>query len=230
VTTHEPVTPALPGGEHTAVATPLGARMAPLTDAELSSTQREILSRGLERNNPRHSTLLRTIVRHHALYTAWQPLGNELLRKGLLPSRARELAILRTAWLCQCDFEWGQHVPIGLAEGLSPQDVAGVIEGREHPGWTAADSCVVGAADELLAASMIQDETWVELGQHFSDQQVIELIFVIGHYTMMAWVMRSLAIPLEDGAHGLDAHEFEYDEDSQRTVMRRWFGARNKTR
>jgi 4-carboxymuconolactone decarboxylase len=210
------------------VAKPLGTRVAPLTDAELSSTQREILSRGLDRNNPRQSTLLRTIVRHPALYTAWQPLGNELLRKGLLPSRARELAILRTAWLCQCDFEWGQHVPIGLAEGLLAEDLAGVVEGRAYSGWSASDSCIVGAADDLLTANMLQDATWVELDRHFSDQQIIELIFVIGHYTMMAWVMRSLAVPLEDGAHGLDAHKFEYDEDSQGTVMRRWFGARNK--
>jgi alkylhydroperoxidase family enzyme len=205
------------------------ARLSPLTDDELQPGQRQILSRGLNGDNPRKSTLLRTIVRHPALYTAWQPLGNALLRKGVLSPRMRELAILRTAWLCQCDFEWGQHVPIGLVEGLSSAELAGVIEGPGYRGWTASERAVLAAADDLLADNMIQEETWAELAVHFSDKELIELVFLVGHYTMVAWVMRSLAVPLEDGAHGLDAHEYDYDVDSLRTVMGRWFGSRDKS-
>jgi 4-carboxymuconolactone decarboxylase len=54
--------------------------------------------------------LFRTIAVHPMLRDRMRPLGAGLLAHGVLPARARELAILRTCARCDARYEWGVHV------------------------------------------------------------------------------------------------------------------------
>ena len=63
-----------------------------------------------------------TLVRHPRLFRHWLPFGGALLT-GSLPARDRELLILRTAWLCRSEYEWGQHVRLALGVGLSEEEI-----------------------------------------------------------------------------------------------------------
>src|SRR4051794_441727 len=47
-----------------------------------------------------------TMLRHPALYEKHVALGTELLGNGMLSSRQRELAVLRTGWPCGAPYEW----------------------------------------------------------------------------------------------------------------------------
>lgn len=47
------------------------------------------------------------MFKHPGLYRAQMQLGNELGRNGCIPSREREIAILRVSWLSRASFEWG---------------------------------------------------------------------------------------------------------------------------
>ena len=53
-----------------------------------------------------------------------------LLFSSTLPPRLRELAILRVAHRTDSEYEWGQHVKIGLREGLTEDEIAGVRAAR----------------------------------------------------------------------------------------------------
>ena len=53
-------------------------------------------------------------------------LGTELLIKGHLPARVREVVILRVAWRTGSVYEWGQHVRIGRDSGLDDDEIAGL--------------------------------------------------------------------------------------------------------
>src|SRR4051812_32423048 len=80
---------------------PAAPRLTPLTEEELNDEQRELLdSTGLGRSN-----MLTTLVRHPGLFRRYNPFGGKLIRGRLAP-RERELVILRTTWLCGCDFLW----------------------------------------------------------------------------------------------------------------------------
>src|SRR5690606_15025781 len=59
------------------------------------------------------------LAHHPKLLRRWSDFGGTLLAGGLLPPRDRELLILRTGWRCRSAYEWGQHVLIGLASGLT---------------------------------------------------------------------------------------------------------------
>ena len=97
-----------------------------------------------------------TLARHPALVRRWLPFGTVMLT-GALPPRDRELLILRTAWNCRSAYEWGQHVRIGLAAGVTQDEIDRVPPGPGAPGWSPLDAALHGAADELHA-DLAQEE------------------------------------------------------------------------
>ena len=101
-----------------------------------------------------HPAILRRFM------SPWAP---QLLVKGSLPARERELLILRTGWNCQSEYEWGQHVAIGRAVGLTDVELARIKAGPDADGWSDGDAALLRAADELHAGSNITGETWARL-------------------------------------------------------------------
>lgn len=146
-----------------------------------------------------------TMLRHPSLYAKHVELGTELLGNGALSARHRELAILRTGWLLGAPYEWGEHVGIGKRAGLTATEIERVTQGSEAPDWSAEDRAVIRAAEELRRDAMISDSTWAELAAFLDESQLIELPYLIGNYTKVAYLQNSLRFRLRDGNAGLTA-------------------------
>jgi alkylhydroperoxidase family enzyme len=144
-----------------------------------------------------------TFARHPDLMKAWAPFGGFLLGAGTLPPRDRELAILRTGFNCGSDYEWGQHVRISEAIGLSREEIARVAQGPAAEGWSDGERTLLRACDELHADSRISDDTWEELTRIYEEKQLIELCFLIGHYHLVAFTLNSLGVQLDEGLEPL---------------------------
>lgn len=173
-------------------------RVQPLVDEQLDAGQRELLAAigaggGLN--------IFRTLVRHPRLFRRWSAFGGVLLT-GELPARLRELAILRTAWLTGAEYEWGQHVAIAAAAGLSDDEIARIPSGPEVAEWTPLEQAVVRAADELHGQSWVSDATWHVLADGLDERQLLELVFVIGQYHLVAFALNTLGVAREDGVPG----------------------------
>jgi alkylhydroperoxidase family enzyme len=134
-----------------------------------------------------------TLARHPRLLKRWSAFGGVLLT-GSLPARERELLILRTGLHCRAAYEWGQHVPIALAAGLTEEEIARVGAGPHAPGWSNDDALLLHAADELHADAVISDPTWAALAERWSDEQLIELCMVVGQYHLVAFTLNSLGV------------------------------------
>lgn len=134
----------------------------------------------------------RLLANHPALYRRWLALGSELLTNGALPADLRELAILRVAHNTVCDYEWRSHGPAALAAGLPGSMLAGWrsgdAEGGHDPRWDA----VVALADGLHQACTIDDVLWERLRGLFSVELILELLFLVGHYTTTAYALNAL--------------------------------------
>lgn len=145
------------------------------------------------------------ILRHPSLYEKFGHWGLELLANGTLSARDRELAVLRTGWLCRAPFEWGEHVNFSKRIGMPAEEIAQIIRGSSDPAWNDKDRAILRAVEELHTDTMISDETWAVLAQHFDQKQLIELPFLVGHYTMVAFYQNALRIPMGEGNAGLAA-------------------------
>lgn len=146
---------------------------------------------------------MRTMLRHPDLFARQVDMGLQLLGHGTLAPRDRELAVLRTLWLCQAPYGWGEHVFVAKSVGLSSDEIERITRGSAAPGWNAHEAAILRAAEELRAEAMISDATWATLAQTLNDQQLIELPIVIGQYQTVAYYQNSLRLRLHPGNAGL---------------------------
>lgn len=126
-----------------------------------------------------------------------------LFTVGRLPPVQRELLILRTAWLCRCDYEWGQHVRIGGAAGLTDGDITGVAHELDPQAWSPLDYALLRATDDLVVNHRVTRPTWDALAEHFDEPQLIELVMLVGTYIALAGVLNSVEVEREPGVPGL---------------------------
>jgi alkylhydroperoxidase family enzyme len=124
---------------------------------------------------------------------------------SVLPKRDRELAIIRTAWLCLAPFEWGEHVGLAKQFGVSELEVEQVIVGASDPRWNDHDRALMRAAEELREHALISEETWTQLSQRFDDHQMVELLVLIGHFASVAAFQNTLRLRLESYNPGFAA-------------------------
>ena len=178
-------------------------RIAPLPPEEQDDQDRELLG-GVGTVTGPAANIFATLVRHPGLFRKWLPFGGKLLA-GKLPPADRELLILRTAWNCRADYEWGQHVLIARAAGVTDAEMARVPAGPEAPGWSDVQAVLLRAADELHRDATISDGTWEGLAGHYDERQLIEVPMLVGHYHMVAYTLNSLGVQREDGVEGLPA-------------------------
>jgi alkylhydroperoxidase family enzyme len=149
--------------------------------------------------------LIRIMLRHPGLFARQVEISAELLGKGTLPARDRELLVLRVAWLSRAPFEWGEHVHIAKTTGVSAEEIEAVIEGPGAACWSDHDRALLRAVDELRAEAWISDDTWAVLAKRYDDRQLIELPVVIGQYQTIAFYQNSLQVTLHDGNPGFKA-------------------------
>jgi alkylhydroperoxidase family enzyme len=181
------------------------ARIAPLPEPDWGEDLGRILAsrppgagRRLGDNN-----IFPTLARHERLFKAWLPFGGFLLGRGVIPARERELVILRTARNCGSSYEWGQHVVIGEAAGLSREEIERVASSEQGEGFDEADVELLRAADELHRDAKISPETWSLLASRHDEPFLIELTMLVGHYHLVAFALNSLEVELDDGLEPL---------------------------
>jgi len=143
-----------------------------------------------------------TLIHHPKLFKRWLVFANHVLFKSTLPARDRELLILRTGWRCGAEYEWGQHVIIGKAAGLSDEEITRIAEGPDAPGWDSFDVELLRAADELHDDHFLSDSTWEALSERYSSQQLMDVVFAVGQYTLVSMALNSFGVQLDPGVPG----------------------------
>jgi 4-carboxymuconolactone decarboxylase len=174
----------------------MAPRIPPLPPEGRDPKTAELLD-GLKGFNGTELNIFATLAHHPRLLKRWSAFGGVLLYGGALPARERELLILRTGYLCRAPYEWGQHVAIGLAAGLTEEEIARVAAGPDAPGWSDDEVALLRATDELHGDSRISDDTWTALAARWDAQQLIEVCMVVGQYHLVAMTLNSLGVEPE---------------------------------
>ena len=135
--------------------------------------------------------------------TAFRPalrLGGALLIEGELDNRLRELAILCVAAHDEAEYEWIQHAAIARSVGATDDQVAAIERGDiEADCFDETDRLVLRFASEVIEGAASAG-TFAAARERFSSREIIELILAIGFYMMLARVMRSVDIDLDEPA------------------------------
>ncbi len=117
-----------------------------------------------------------------------------LALNGVLSNRDHELLALRAASNCRSEFEWVEHAEYARAAGLMEAEIAAVARPVDEGAWTDAERALLRAADELHDSTDVTDETWQALARHYGPSALVELLFVVGQYTMLSMVANAAGI------------------------------------
>lgn len=111
----------------------------------------------------------------------------------------RELAILITGKHLRSGFEWWAHEAIALEEGLDPAVIAAIKGGLPVPG-NAEVRAVHDFCTELLCTNRISAESYTAALVLFGSDQLIELVALIGYYSLICHTINAFEIPVPPGA------------------------------
>ncbi|MDL5159659.1 carboxymuconolactone decarboxylase family protein [Actinomycetospora termitidis] len=167
-------------------------RVAPVDDP--TPEVADLLGRTLSDAGGTPLTIFRTLARHPRMLKRFNVLGGFFLTRGTLPSRDRELAILRTAWNTGCEYEWGQHVLIGRDVGLTDTE----IEAVTTPSASTPEPALLAIVDELIDHDDLGDEAWRTLVERYDTDQALEFVLLVGFYRMTAGFLNATGVQRED--------------------------------
>ena len=147
--------------------------------------------------------LFRTFTHNPAMAEATRPLGSHFLGRGRsISARDREIVIMRVCARCRCEYEWGVHaVAYGPRVGLSDEQLAAtVVGGPDDACWLETDALLVRMVDELHEDAVVGDELWNELSDHWSPEQLLDLLLLAGWYHAISYVANGAHVELEESA------------------------------
>ena len=146
-------------------------------------------------------SIFQVLLNHPTLARALNDLLSTMLWHGKLDRRLRELVIMRIGWLTACDYEWTQHWRVACGLGVPADDLLAVRDWPSNDGFGTAERAVLAATDDVVHRGAVSAPTWAACERQFgADPAVlIELVTAIGAWRMIASILHSLEVPLEEG-------------------------------
>jgi 4-carboxymuconolactone decarboxylase len=169
------------------------ARLAPLDPADAEPGVRS----ALERLPP--LAVFATVANAQGAFVNWLRFGGDCLDARWFDPVLRELAILRVARLTPgAQYEWAQHVPILLAVGGSPEQVA-ALEADDLDAEVLGEDgrLVVRFTGQVVLDATPDDTTFAAMSARFTPAQITQLLLVIGQYMMVGRVMATAQLEVD---------------------------------
>lgn len=161
--------------------------------ATLQPELRDYLERGNNMN------ILRMLS--HAspgVFEGFNRLSQGLMVKSPLDAVLREVAILRVGHLSKAAYEIYHHEAIGRAVGLTEPQLRAIERGQPDPVLTPAQQAVMRFADDTVLNVRAGDTTLAEVRKFVSDSDLVDLIMVIGCYMMVARLLETTGVEIDE--------------------------------
>jgi 4-carboxymuconolactone decarboxylase len=143
--------------------------------------------------------LFRIVAYNPKLLRNWLRMSTPLLTGGLsLEPRLREIAILRVAQNVRSDYEFGHHIAIARAAGVTDEEIAELKVFTDSGCFSDLERAVIRYTDAVSLLTPEAADLARELRRWLSDRELLELSFCIGHWNMVARVLVPLEVEVND--------------------------------
>lgn len=144
----------------------------------------------------------RTLANAKQVFTGWMVAGDAALTSPVLPTRLRELVVLRTAFLMDSAYELGQHRDVARTAGVSSDEIDAILSetGWQKQYFDAGERAVLTLTTELLTTQTVSAQTFDHVHTALGDRACVEVLMVIGRYAGLALMLNALDVDLDDSA------------------------------
>jgi alkylhydroperoxidase family enzyme len=140
-----------------------------------------------------------TLAHHPKLLKRWLVFATHVMSKNSLPARDRELVILRVGVRCSAPYEFAQHAVIARQCDVTEEEIDRVRRGPGDPMWDSFDAALLAGVDELHDNGRVSDQTWEVLASRYTTEQLLDLLFTIGNYHLVSFVLNSCGVQIDEG-------------------------------
>jgi 4-carboxymuconolactone decarboxylase len=128
-----------------------------------------------------------------------QRLGEAIRFTSSLPQNVLEVAILVEAREWRAEFEWWAHVRLARRAGVAAEVIAAIQEQREPAFSDRGEEIAWRFSRELLDCRRVSTATYEAAREHFGETGVMELVTLLGYYTLVSMTLNTFEVPLPEG-------------------------------
>jgi alkylhydroperoxidase family enzyme len=116
-----------------------------------------------------------------------------------LDAPLERMIVLRVAKRSDCLYAWRQNVVVAGSVGVSDEQIAALDTGEiDTEGFTDEQKAALAFSDEVMDLIEVTEPTYQAAKQHFSDQALTEILYVVSNYMFVARITRTGHVPLDD--------------------------------
>ena len=175
------------------------ARYRDITPAEMTAAQRRVHDLIVAGRRGRFGGPFQLLIRAPEICEHASQLGEHLRWGTSLPDRLSELAIISTARFWRAQYEWYAHAPLAEKAGVPAAAVEAIRRG-ETPSFAQKDEALVyRVCTELFKSQRLSDASFEEAISALGETGVIEVIAIIGYYTLIGNTLNVFQVQVPEG-------------------------------
>ena len=174
-------------------------RFKPLTPETMTPDQKRVADNIM--SGPRQGMRgpFNALLRSPELADHAQKLGAYVRFNTSIPPRLNELAILLTARHWTAQYEWYAHRKLAMKAGLSADIADAIAQGKRPASMQAEETVVYDFCHEVLETGQTSDARFKAAVDKFGERGAIDLLGVMGYYSLVAMVLNVDRVPIPEG-------------------------------
>ena len=170
-----------------------------ISPAEMTPTQKRVHDQIIAGARGRFGGPFQLLIRAPEICEHASRLGEHLRWGTSLPDRLSELAIITTARFWRAQYEWYAHAPLAEKAGV-PKAAIEAIRTDGTPLFTAKDETLVHRiCSEIFRTQRLSDQSFNEAVAGLGEKGLVEVIGIIGYYTLIANTLNVFQVGLPAG-------------------------------
>jgi 4-carboxymuconolactone decarboxylase len=142
--------------------------------------------------------IFRAVANAPAPARGFLALGGALLGRGELDPTLRELVIIRVGILSGSAYEVHQHKQVARLIGIPESKVGALSADPNSHVFEPIERDVLSFTDAVVKDVKAPEALFAPVAAALSDAQLVELLLLIGYYTLVSRFLENLEIEIED--------------------------------
>lgn len=181
--------------ERAASKTASAPRIPVLEMAALSEEVAKQVSKALNVSTERNRVL--TLAHHPLLIEDWAPISAYVEDRSNLAAADADLIILRAFWRYGVAYGFTHAAQRAVTRGLDQDMVDAIPAGSGSDVFGTKQKLLLDAVDQLVDGIFIQDGLWTQLREHYSELDLMDVVFTTGNSYIKSIFLKTFRVQLE---------------------------------
>lgn len=170
--------------------------MARIDYPDLHSPALGPLVQRIEAQRGKILNLYRMLLHSPPVAEGWLAFLTAIRQQCTLSGRIRELVILRIAVLNGADYEFRQHIPFALKEGITQAEINALRQDRTRD-FPSVEQSVVAYTDAMTRDVHVPESVFEAVKAHFDERELVELTATVAAYNLVSRFLEALQVDHE---------------------------------